>query len=950
MPMRFQLAVRDPALWLFIGMGFLAGIYIAGMEVGTLTLFLNELDESRYLALAFLLTAILSITTINLFNQMQRGMSYYRLSWVVLLLLTISTLSLRLLFAWVDTPTQRTRLVFGSFVVGAVLVVFVNLIFWGTIYHYYNLKQQKRIIGNIDVGKSIAGVAAFFAIPLFSHYFPQTEDLIDIGVLMSFGILILYTVFLWLKREQIISTSSISQTSQEHWGIGFIFRHRYTRYMVGFIFLSVISYQLLDYTFLNSAGVLYPREKDLQNFIALFEGSTLLLAFLLQSFITDRLIEQYGIGITLMIAPALLLLFLTTGLIIEGFAPDWQQYSNTFLLFFMMLALSRMTLAALKESNEDTAFKFCYFPIPREARLSVLHQIDGNIRTGAGIVAGLLLLAFQYWQLSNLLLLTTGILLLSLLWLGSVFQLSKAYHLQLHRLLHKDTQEAAPIESTSNQYYQPPSYKFIEALCLHEAVYARQVAPVLFRMAPEISAAHLPLPPVVETTQEIREQRLWQLFSGNDSLTHNQLLMVVEAMDSPRHAHLAAALLCRAGERALPVLESFFVKAGQNDFLLCHILEVYARMGTPASLQLLYKYLHSTNPAIHRQAFHLIMAMDNPLHHDLQEYVYRLIDEEITDALWDLVALEVLAGSPVARPLRHALQAEIKENYETIFKALTALYDKEAVHTIRQNIEEEDIESQVLAIELLGTLLNEHLKKRLVPFFDTLPVNKKLEHLGEYYPIEPMPAQKVVETLIIRDYAYTTAWTRACAIRYIAQAGSTQNLAPLIANVFHTNRLIRESSFHALHALSAEQAAGVLQRLPAIHRQELQLLIRQNLPTLLDCGFSLQQSALFKDTAEEVIQEIVLYCERYRAEDSTFSFPKTGIWAVYSSQDGSNRAAANGHIFFALQEENIRLAPGSVLLYLPPAVVEYYAAYFPSLLTNYLRLRTQNKAAVSYNV
>lgn len=96
MPMHFQLAIRDPALWLFIGIGFLTGVYIAGMEVGTLTLFLNELDESRYLALAFLLTAILSITTINLFNRMQRGMSYYRLSWVVLLQLTTSILSLRL--------------------------------------------------------------------------------------------------------------------------------------------------------------------------------------------------------------------------------------------------------------------------------------------------------------------------------------------------------------------------------------------------------------------------------------------------------------------------------------------------------------------------------------------------------------------------------------------------------------------------------------------------------------------------------------------------------------------------------------------------------------------------------------------------------------------------------------------------------------------------------------
>lgn len=935
MSARPHLVIQDPALWLFISMGFLAGIYIAGMEVGTLTLFLNELDESRYLALAFLLIAVVSIMTINLFNRLQRSVSYYRLSWGVLLLLAVCTLVLRLLFAWADTPVQRSRLVFGSFVVASVLIVFVNLVFWGTIYHYYNLKQQKRLIGNIDVGKSIAGVAAFLAIPLFSRYFPQTEDLIDIGAVMSWAIVGLYSVFLWFKRKQ-KNEATPSGMAQQHWGIGHIFRHRYTRYMVIFVFLSVISFQLVDYTFLTSAAVLYPLEKDLQNFIALFEGSTLLLAFLLQSFVTDRLIEQYGVGIALLIAPVLLLTLLAIGLAVEGFAPDWHQQSNTFLLFFMALALTRMTLAALKESNEDTAFKFCYFPIPREARLSVLHQIDGNIRTGAGIVAGLLLLIFQYWQLSNLLLLTAGILVLGVLWLGSVWRLSGAYRSQLHRLLHTGPKESQNTEAGKPLPYRLPSYDLIEDLCRHKSSYNKQWEGIFLRITPQIAAPCFNNPDI-DGMQDAKAQALLRMLLESHPVEDALLPAIIESMGTPHHTHLAAALLCRMGERVLPVLESYFIKAGHNDFLLNHILETYARIGTHNAWQLLYKHLHSTSPAVHRQAFKLIMAMNNPLRQDLQEYVYRLIDIELTDALWDMMALEVLPDIPAAAPLRHALRAEIKENYDNIFTALHALYDSSSVRAIRHNIEAEDTESQVLAVELLSTLLNEHLKERLVPFFEDIPTDKKLNRLSEYYPVEKMPSQKVLETLVIRDYAYTTPWTRACALRFMTQTDKKTDIKPLIANVFHPNRLIRESSFYALHIFAREQAEAVLERLPLAYRQALEQLVQQQLPPLVDCGRFLYQSDLFRGISEEIMQDIILHCERYRTSQGTIELPRPGIWAIYREVPPANNELDTSYLFsFFPQKQALRLQEASTLLYLPPSIIEYHAAYSPELLNNYL--------------
>ena len=395
---------------LLLQMGFLTGVFLATYDVATMTLFVNNLDEETELPLAVMATGVVGIVFTYIFSFLQSRIPYTRLSVYVLLVITFTVAAIRLGYGEINenTMAENKPLIFLSLVLMGPFDALVLLIFWGTIARMFTIKQQKRIVAGVDVGKMLATLFAFFTIPIVSVFLPNTADLLIISAVSAFSIILVLSILVLRTPSLSFSATELQEIqmkSQKRISIRQMFKDSYIVSMIFFIIIATIAAQFVDYSFLNATAQQYPNEKDLQNFLAVFEGIVLTLAILVQSLVTDWIEEMYGLRTALLINPILLLVFTVVAALL-GISFGFTAASPSFILFFMAIAMSKLFTAALKDSVDEAVFKFFYFPIDASIRLDVMARMDGMVKVAAGLIGGILLFIVQYFHFSNLLLFT----------------------------------------------------------------------------------------------------------------------------------------------------------------------------------------------------------------------------------------------------------------------------------------------------------------------------------------------------------------------------------------------------------------------------------------------------------------------------------------------------------------------------------------------------------------
>jgi HEAT repeat protein len=213
--------------------------------------------------------------------------------------------------------------------------------------------------------------------------------------------------------------------------------------------IVTIAGNFIDYSFLNTATKQFPREKDLVNFIGVFQGITLIFSMLAQTFVGDWLVENYGLKITLLINALLLILFTLLTVLAGSFFGFAPGEGNNFILFFMAVALSSLFFSALKDAFDEPTFKFFLFPIDKSIRLIVMTRLDGFVKVTAGLIAGLLMLVIDKTKFFNLLSFSYILLLIIGAWIYIIMKMYTKYQQSLRATLEK-TQQTNDMSSLQN--------------------------------------------------------------------------------------------------------------------------------------------------------------------------------------------------------------------------------------------------------------------------------------------------------------------------------------------------------------------------------------------------------------------------------------------------------------------------------------------------------------------
>jgi len=393
--------------------GFFLGVFLATYQVTADSLFLNRLGP--YLNRAFLAAGALGIFTTGVFSFCQNRIKFTTLTLLSVLLIFVFTITVFTLLRY-GPAEWHNNVIFVMYCMSGPTNAIILLSFWGLFGRLFNFRQSKRIIGWIDTGQLIAAIMASFVIPFTGRLFPHTEDYL---LVCSLSILIASILFASISLSFTISKNNPREFGpevQREAKVSKLIRDPYILLLSSFLLISMITFIFTQYSFQKMVQEQYPDQRGMTNFTAFFTGAVYGLSLLMQTFVNNKIISNYGLRISLFILPLVVGVF-AVGSIVTGslFGFDKALSPLGFVYFFLFVALSRMFNWTLRDSMENPVFKLFFIPMDSNLRFNIQSKVEGLVNETSRFIAGLLIFAlafvpfFQVIHISMIVLVMVGL-------------------------------------------------------------------------------------------------------------------------------------------------------------------------------------------------------------------------------------------------------------------------------------------------------------------------------------------------------------------------------------------------------------------------------------------------------------------------------------------------------------------------------------------------------------
>jgi len=433
----------ETSVFFFIIQSVFLGTFLGAFDVGATTLFLEAYDASM-LPSAFTISGIAGIIMTTIYTWLQSKIKFSSLAVANLIAIAVLTGLLRLGYLY----TSEKWLPFVILVMMGPLNIIALLGFWGTVGRMFTLRQGKRLFGSIDTGQILGVILISYAIPVVLSFGFQTKDTLMISA-VSIVLALIFQIIITSKykfKDTAEEKSTETETKKKSSFID-LFRNRYTSMMAIFVALSMLAAFFISFSFLSVLDDQYPDPTEFGVFFGAFTGTMMIFTIIIKTFVYSKLMKTYGLKISLIISPALVLFFTLIAAIIGSFF-GYTSVSATFMFFFLLVLLSRLFSRALKDAIEAPSFKILYQSLDSNIRYDVQARVDGTVNEFAVVVSGLLLAGLGMIQFFKLIHFSYFLLIILAVWTIIAARLYKEYKRSLNKSLvdysssEKDEKEA----------------------------------------------------------------------------------------------------------------------------------------------------------------------------------------------------------------------------------------------------------------------------------------------------------------------------------------------------------------------------------------------------------------------------------------------------------------------------------------------------------------------------
>jgi HEAT repeat protein len=395
---------------LLLAQSFFAGAVIAFYFLGANALFLSRLEEE--LPFAFIISGCIGLMLTFIFKLLEKKLPFGRLQLGILLFLLLLVLAFTAGLAF----TKNDTLVFIIFACSSAIVMLLELQLWGLANRLLDIQQGKRLYILIGITESVSSIISFFVILLLTG--------IDATGLLwiSLSLLALSVSTCWFAtrrfRDRIIMQKAQRRISAKRTVRG------WDQYLwlaaIATVMYIVIRY-FIDYGFLSEIAEVFVSERRIAEIMAWFFFIAKALDLIIKLVGGSWVLRSYGLRASLLLLPVTLLLSLAmTGAL--GILTGSEA-----VLILVCFAAVKLLMSVLRKSIFEPSFKLLYQPLPRDQRFGTQALVDGIIKQGAVVLAGLLLFYKPLWDKSFL----VSIAGLLAAWLLAILLLHQRYRARL---------------------------------------------------------------------------------------------------------------------------------------------------------------------------------------------------------------------------------------------------------------------------------------------------------------------------------------------------------------------------------------------------------------------------------------------------------------------------------------------------------------------------------------
>ncbi|MFO7851754.1 MAG: hypothetical protein ACQERS_12635 [Bacteroidota bacterium] len=394
------------------------GIYYGIFNILAHAIFLSRFDE-KDMARAYVLSGLVGIGLTSLYSIYRSRLRYSFFSIVNLVIIFLVTL-----FLWILLRLGPVDwVVYSVFIMLGPLFILAMLSYRGTARRLLSTRDGKQLPGIIDAGPIVGMVLSSFSVPVLLSFNIPTNTIFFISALSI--VLAVYVQQSLIKRyrtklddKKHLHRPSINQ--------GVLKDKPYLRSMYIFILLSVLVLFFIQYLFMAVTRYRYPGEIEMARFLGLFEGGMMLFALLVHTFLFSYLIKSQGLRITLALSPVLIGLIIIVALI-TGLSGGFMPGTSGFVMFFLIVALSRLFSRALDISVEKPAFNVLTQALGERLRYGVQFAINGPVNEIGVLTSGLILTGLGALTFARLIHFSWILMIIIVLWLSVALKLYKEY-------------------------------------------------------------------------------------------------------------------------------------------------------------------------------------------------------------------------------------------------------------------------------------------------------------------------------------------------------------------------------------------------------------------------------------------------------------------------------------------------------------------------------------------
>jgi AAA family ATP:ADP antiporter len=332
---------------------------------------------SQGLPLAYLFSAVVTGFVVLLYSKIQSRISN-QISIVFSLIFFIVTGFLFLIFL----KTGGKTLSYLYWIWANVLIVVLMTHFGLMISEVFNPRQARRLIGFCGSGGILGGVLGGFGASFLTKAH-LGEFLLPLACGLLFACIFVVRAIFKLRKKDRVSKREVQKASSQPQKFGFkdsfdiVRKDHYLVLIAAIVIITGIIATFIDFQFSSQVEKYFLQKEAMQSFFGMFFGGLTTFAFFLQLLLTSSFLKNFGVRLTLLLAP-IVLMFGSAGILIGG--------------------LTLPLVIFIKGSDESLAFslnqsvrEILYIPIPLDLRYKVRPFIDMFINRFAKVTAAILL-------------------------------------------------------------------------------------------------------------------------------------------------------------------------------------------------------------------------------------------------------------------------------------------------------------------------------------------------------------------------------------------------------------------------------------------------------------------------------------------------------------------------------------------------------------------------------